>query len=96
MDKVDDQLDFELKKPASICFISDLWSSRQLASVNSIAGNLIDENFEKSTIVIGMCEMSGSHTAENIKETSEAIVNKFTFDKSTIHGKFTWLILKLN
>jgi hypothetical protein len=90
MNKLNEQLERELKKAASICFISDIWSSRQLASVNSIAGNLINENFEKSTIVIGMCEMPGSHTAENIKDTCETIVNQFTFDKSTIHGNYSF------
>jgi hypothetical protein len=53
----------------------------------SLAANLIDRNFEKATIVTGMCLMPEKHNAENIKLAFEKIINTFEFDKSIINGK---------
>ena len=53
-----------------------------------LATNIIDLNFNKTTVVIGMILMPGNHCAENIKEAIETLVNRFDFDKSKIHGKF--------
>ena len=41
-----------------------------------LAANIINLNFDKETIVIGMT-MNGSHNAENIKEAIENVVNMF-------------------
>lgn len=51
-----------------------------------LSANIINNNFEKKAIVIGMMLMPGNHCAENIKIAIEKLVNRYSFDKSKIHG----------
>ena len=51
-----------------------------------VAVNLIYDNFERETIVIGLDLMPGIHNAENIKIALENIVNCIKFDKVVISG----------
>ncbi len=87
MDKLAVVINKKLEDSCSICLISDIWTSKQMLDFMGLAANLIDRNFEKSTIVIGMCLMPGKHNAENIKLAIENIINNFEFDKSIINGK---------
>jgi hypothetical protein len=85
-EKLNVLIDLKLNQAESICLISDIWTSKQMNDFMGLAVNLINSQFEKSTLVIGMCMMPGAHNAENIKLAIETIVNRFSFDKSKIHG----------
>lgn len=76
----------KLEEAESIFLISDIWTNRQMKDFMGLAANIIDLNFEKETLVIGMTMMPGAHNGENIKESIESIVNNFTFNKNKIHG----------
>jgi hypothetical protein len=52
-----------------------------------LSANLIDTNFKKRIVVIGMSKMPGPHNAENIKIAIESIVNTYYFDKRKIKGE---------
>ena len=87
-EKLNGLIESKLNQAESICLISDIWTNRQMKDFMGLAVNMIDSYFEKSTLVIGMCIMPGSHNAENIKLAIESIVNRFSFDKSKIHGNY--------
>ncbi len=52
-----------------------------------IAANIINDEFERETIVIGMTLMPGNHCSESIKLAIESIINQYSFDKSKLSGK---------
>lgn len=85
-DKLTDCTTIKLKDAVIICLITDIWSNKQLKDFMGVAVNLINKNFEKSTIVIGLAMMPGCHNAENTKESIESVVNKYDTDKHKVHG----------
>lgn len=53
----------------------------------AVSANIVYNNYDKETVVIGMMKMPGRHNAENIKICVESIVNEFKFDKTKVDGK---------
>lgn len=92
--KMNKVIESKLEESLSICLISDIWTNKQMLDFMGLAVNLINKDFKKETLVIGMCLMPGNHNAENIKEAIETLVNQFNFDKSTIHGNFIVFLLR--
>jgi hypothetical protein len=45
---------------------------------------LINENFERSIIILGLERMRNGHAAEETKQAIEDIVNRYNFDKTKI------------
>ena len=84
--KVQAEIEILLQNAESVCLISDIWSSKQMLDFMGVAVNLIYDNFERETIVIGLDLMPGIHNAENIKIALENIVNCIKFDKVVISG----------
>lgn len=76
-----------LEEAHSVCFISDIWTNKQMFDFMGLAANIININFEKETIVLGLEIMPGSHNAENIKKAIEDIANVYSFNKSILSGR---------
>ena len=76
----------KLRRCKHCTLLTDIWSSNQLVDILGCCCSLVYTDFTKETIVIGLRKMNGAHTAENIKEAVEAIVNQYEFDKSKIRG----------
>ena len=76
----------KLVDAVSVCLVSDIWTNKQMLDFLVLSANIINNNFEKKAIVIGMMLMPGNHCAENIKIAIEELVNRYSFDKSKIHG----------
>ena len=91
--KVIAQINKIFAKAYSVCLISDIWTTKQMLDFMGVAANVINNNFEKTTIVIGLELMPGSHNAENIKKAIEDIVNKFSFNKFIISGMYSYVNL---
>ena len=57
----------KLEDAVSVCLVSDIWTNKQMLDFMGLSANIINNNFEKKAIVIGMMLMPGNHCAENIK-----------------------------
>ena len=55
----------------------DLWTARNLISLNGIVAHFIDENARKRTFLLGLPQIEGSHTGDNIAESVGAIIHEF-------------------
>jgi hypothetical protein len=62
-----------------------------------LGAQLINDSFERETLILGMVEMENAtingityegQCAENVGAAIEKIINKFSFDKSKIKGIF--------
>jgi len=76
----------KLEDAIVVTLISDIWTSPEMLDFIGLAANITTSAFEKEVVVIGMMRMPGSHCAENIKTSIEAMVNRFALDKSKING----------
>ena len=83
-----DEINKIFEQAYSVCLISDIWTNKQMLDFMGIAANIITNQFEKQTIVIGLELMPGSHNAENIKLAIENIVNKYKFNKLILSGMY--------
>ena len=75
----------------SIVLISDGWTEQ--VSNNEYLGlavNIINDQFDKSTLVIGMDQLKEGHSAIQIQESIQEMINKFKFDKNKISGLFDY------
>jgi hypothetical protein len=71
----------------SICLISDIWTNKSMLDFMGLAVNIVDRNFKRQTLVIGMKQMPGPHNAENIIAVLMDLINRYeNLDKSRIHG----------
>jgi hypothetical protein len=84
------KIEAKLESSARICLLTDIWTNKQMLDFIAVSANLIFENFDKETVVIGMMKMPGPHNAENIKFCVEKIVNKYKFEKSKVDGMKTF------
>jgi hypothetical protein len=76
-----------LQNARALCFTSDIWSTkRPLRSFLSMTAFMLNSQFERKTVVIGMTEMPVKHNAENIKKATEEVWNKFTLRVSKVAG----------
>jgi len=55
----------------------DLWTARNLLSLNGIVAHFIDADARKCTFLLGLPQIEGSHTGENIAESVGAIIGEF-------------------
>ena len=76
----------KLEDAVSVCLVSHIWTNKQMLDFMGLSANIINNEGEKKAIVIGMMLMPGNHCAENIKIAIEELVNRYSFDKSKIHG----------
>jgi hypothetical protein len=80
MEKLTEALNSKLENAFSVCLISDIWTNK----------SMLDVNFNRKTLVIGMMLMPGNHSADYINEAIEILVNIYDFDKSKIHGNLKY------
>ncbi|CAF0959807.1 unnamed protein product [Brachionus calyciflorus] len=55
-----------------------------LGYYNGLGAQLTGFLLDKEVLILGMIELIGGHSAENIRQAIEAIVNEYDFDKSKI------------
>jgi hypothetical protein len=90
MEKLTEALNSKLENAFSVCLISDIWTNKSMLDFMDLASKIIDVNFNRKTLVIGMMLMPGNHSADYIKEAIETLVNIYDFDKSKIHGNLKY------
>ncbi len=76
----------KLQSAHSIHIITDIWTSNTMADFEAAGAVLTYENLRRELIVIGMERMWGPHTAENIKDALQTLINKYEFDKPKIRS----------
>jgi hypothetical protein len=57
----------KLQKAISVSLISDIWSNSSMHDFIALVASISYKNNQREHIVIGMEEMDGRHTAENIQ-----------------------------
>ena len=82
--KLKSVIESKLQKCLFVTLIVDIWSSNQLVDFIGVCASLIDTDFSRKQIVIGLKRMPGKHDATNIKLMIENIVNEYTFNKTKI------------
>ena len=80
------EIKIKLNEAKNFCLISDIWSNKQMLAFMGLEAIVINKNFEKELLVIGMIEMPLRHCAEDIKKAIENIVNSYEFDYTKIKG----------
>jgi hypothetical protein len=79
----------KLNRAVSVTLILDIWTNRLNRDFVALAASIIDHNFERELIVIGMMRMPPTgHNAESIKQVVECLINKYHFDKSKLRGNY--------
>src|SRR5438552_12897195 len=58
----------------------DLWTARNLLCLNGIVAHFIDEDARKRTFLLGLPQVEGSHTGDNIAQGVEAIIREFNLE----------------
>lgn len=76
----------KLRSCEYVNLIPDIWTNYSTVDYLALGANLIYENFKRDTLIIGMIEMVGRHTAENIKAAIERIINEYNFNKSKVNS----------
>ncbi len=89
MQSLHEKILHKLTHAQSVSLIADIWTNNQMRDFIAVAASIIDEHFKKQVITIGFDRMTGSHCAENVKIGVEKIVNKYSFAKSKINGKYS-------
>ena len=72
-----------------ITLITDIWTNKSMVDYLALGASIVNLDFEKELIVIGMIKMPGSHNAENIKSAIETIINEIKFNKAKISAVVT-------
>jgi hypothetical protein len=90
MEKLTEALNSKLENAFRVCLISDIWTNKSMLDFMGLASKIIDVNFNRKTLVIGMMLMPGNHSADYIKEAIETLVSIYDFDKSKIHGNLKY------
>lgn len=85
-------IDIKLDKAKAITLIADIWTNKIMADFLGLAALIKNANDKQELIVIGMQSMN-DHTAENIKEAIENLVNRYKFDKNLISGNKSVCVL---
>ena len=86
MSKLKKKIEVKLNSAYRVFLITDIWTNKQMLDFIAVSANIIYENFDKETLVIGMMKMPGPHNAENIKICVEDIINEYNFDKTKVDG----------
>ena len=84
MDYLENKLNEKLVKAKHVYLIIDLWLSRSFSHFLAVGAIVKDHNLKKELLIIGFDVINQKHTAENITELIENILNKYNFDKSKI------------
>ena len=88
LERVQAVINEKLNNAENICLISDIWTNAKMHDFIGIVACVIDSDFKREFLVIGMDLMPGNHCAEHIQEATEKIVNRYEFDYSKIIGNF--------
>ena len=79
-----------MESAASITLITDCWTGLYSnIEFLGLAAQISDHFFDKELIILGMIELIGGHSAENIQSAIETIVKSYNFDKKKIKGKLS-------
>jgi hypothetical protein len=92
-----------LKKSQGVINLSfDLWTSPNGLGLNVIIAHFVDSEYDIRTILIGLREVIGEHSGENIGQTVievireyqlKASLNVFMLDNATSNDKAVYYIL---
>ena len=86
-EKVRNAINMKCQEAENICLISDIWTNQRMHDFIGLVFSLINANFEREFVVMGMMIMPGNHCAEHIQEATQDLVNEYDFDFSKITGK---------
>ena len=89
LDGLHQTINSKLQAAEHITLITDIWSNKAMQSFLGLIAVIINAEFKRETIVIGLTKMIGAHTAENVKAAIELIVNTFEFNKSKLSSIVT-------
>ena len=90
------------KSQGAINLSFDLWTSLNGLGLNAIIAHFVDSEYDIKTILIGLREVIGEHSGENIGQTVvevvreyqlEASLNVFVLDNATSNDKAVYYIL---
>ena len=76
-----DEIDNRLSKGLTIWLVAGIWTSKVIADFLAVAVLILNKCFEREFMVSGMKQMSGDHTAENVKVVLAGIINDYEFNK---------------
>lgn len=86
---VHNKIEEKLQAASYVTLLTDIWSNKALKSYIALGANLVNANFEDELIIISIYKMECTHTADNIKNLIELLVNKYKFDKKKLNGIVT-------
>ena len=92
LDIVNEAINDKLVESEFMALISDIWTNRTMFDFMGLAASLINSDFEREILVIGIMIMPGNHCAEMIQEAIESLVNKYDLDSLKIIGIFNFII----
>jgi hypothetical protein len=85
MDKLISEMNKKLNRGVSVSLICDIWSNKMNTAFLGVAASVLYADFSRESIILGIRQVLGSHTVENVKITLENLVNEFEFNKDTIN-----------
>lgn len=66
------------QQPAkSICLTTDLWTNNNMESFIGTTAHCTDDSFNLQSVMLACQRITGKHTAENIKDSFDDVVNSF-------------------
>lgn len=74
-----------LKEAENISFTTDIWTSSSDTAFISLTAHCTDINFERKTVVLRVAPFPGSHTASNIADMIESVIQEFKIPSYKIH-----------
>ncbi|CAF0713084.1 unnamed protein product [Brachionus calyciflorus] len=69
-----------------VTLFPDRWTSLNNTEFLGLGAQLTGVLLNKEVLILGMIDLIGEHSAENIQQAIETIVNEYDFDKSKIKG----------
>ena len=69
----------------NISFTTDIWTNNANNSYISLTGHCLSPSFDLSTVVLRVKPFPGSHTATNISETIQEVMEEFTIPSHKVH-----------
>ena len=86
MSKLFEKIQDKLLSAITISIMVDLWSSRVMAGYIGLGAVCAFPDAHRELVVIDFKAFSDRHTAENVKNEIETMVNKYNFKKAKLNG----------
>ena len=86
MSKLFAKIQDKLRSAITISLMVDLWSRRIMAGYIGLGAICIFPDAHRELFVIDFKAVSDRHTAENVKNEIETMVNKHDFNKAKLNG----------